>query len=410
MHEVFSKQARALAFLHLHKTGGTALRQIICNKFPVRSSLIDAHLKSNNGIDPNPYALVTGHFGFDYLNKFRTHPIVMTVLRDPLERAVSAYYFYRNRLRADPTFIHSERPAWRNAAMEKFRLLIEKGDIDYFVHEAPDVAEAIIGNAQTRYLAGAADQRAAIPEADLLARARRNLESCEIPGVTARLADTVEMLCRRMGWPPIHETRRDNMNPDRPPAADLDKRTLAQLQKLVPLDAALYRFAEQQFEQRLQSMRAEYPLRTVPIDGFPPAGDFTFDQPIYGHGWYEREAANGAGFCWSGPGTKAVLELALPTAGAHRLEIGIHAILDPLLLAGLTIRVNHRDIDVTVDTQPSMRVLRTVPAPAIDAAHGLARIELELERTIRPCDIVAASPDRRALGIAVSRVRLVPIQ
>jgi len=70
---------------------------------------------------------------------------------------------------------------------------------------------------------------------------------------------------------------------------------LEALAELTALDLDLYRCSEQLIEQREKIARPQKPLSLV----LPNAADFSFDQPIHGHGFHIREFRDGDWYCWT---------------------------------------------------------------------------------------------------------------
>src|SRR5438309_587566 len=88
---------RPVFFLHIPKTAGTALARFFEHRFPAGSIRW-----VNNGAAERERPelldgarLVIGHVGYRFTRLFRQRPVVLTFLRDPVERAVSNYFFYR---------------------------------------------------------------------------------------------------------------------------------------------------------------------------------------------------------------------------------------------------------------------------------------------------------------------------
>jgi hypothetical protein len=80
--------------MHIRKTAGLSFRHLLASRFDAGACLFDAHSIERQGVDPSPYAFVQGHVDFRYVERFRRRPVVFTVLRHPIDRALSAYYFW----------------------------------------------------------------------------------------------------------------------------------------------------------------------------------------------------------------------------------------------------------------------------------------------------------------------------
>ena len=88
---------KRLVFLHLPKTGGTALHQQLLTNFrpeevcPIRfSRLVEQPREALER-----YVFFSGHFNFDHVRHIPGETYVVTVLREPRQRILSNYYFWK---------------------------------------------------------------------------------------------------------------------------------------------------------------------------------------------------------------------------------------------------------------------------------------------------------------------------
>src|SRR5262245_57134001 len=99
-----------LIFLHLPKTGGTSLHHHFSQAFephlicPERFSRLDLLPRQ----ELSQYRYFSGHYTFAQVSLVPEARYIVTVLRDPIERVVSNYYFWRRH---------------RHAVVEEFDLL-----------------------------------------------------------------------------------------------------------------------------------------------------------------------------------------------------------------------------------------------------------------------------------------------
>ena len=83
-----------IAHIHIPKTAGTAFRSAFTRHFKNNSRIFPHYQESKYiGIDRNAYDFYSGHIGFD--TAFNLDADLVTVLRDPLDRFISVYHFWR---------------------------------------------------------------------------------------------------------------------------------------------------------------------------------------------------------------------------------------------------------------------------------------------------------------------------
>ena len=142
------------------------------------------------------------------------------------------------------------------------------------------------------------------------------------------------------------------------------------------------------------------------LPAFPDARNFTFAQPIHGAGWELRRQLRRSWFAWTG--SHARLELTTELAGAALLRVHVEHLVRAEALDGLQMRVNGCPAKWhTTGRQAPLVLEARVPAEAL-ARPGRVTLEFQLAKTFRPRDVHAGSHDDRSLGIAVSRIELVP--
>jgi hypothetical protein len=316
----------------------------------------------------------------------------MTFLRDPVDRAVSAFYFFRSlgREKLD----EEQTIPGLNRCCEL--------SLDEFLEAEPHAARVHLGNIQTwmfsqPHMYHVSPWRA-LTRADL-DEARRNLERVAFVGVTDRFEESILLLCQMCDWPLPDTVPHENRTPVRPKAVAVSLETRAALEELTALDAELYRLGADLFADALGD---------VPLPHLPPAPsriDLTFEDPIPGSGWFDREPCPGGFFCWTG--RAAWLEVRLAGKGELALAVEVRGAVDPAQIDGLTASVNGRPVPMFRSQVGAVhRFEGRVPTESV--ANDRYRVEFRVARTVRPFDVVPGSTDTRELGVAVSRVELGP--
>jgi hypothetical protein len=392
----------ALLFLHIRKTAGTSVTNLLLQRFAANRSLRGAHWRENDGLDPNQFDFVSGHVTFGYRARFRTPPVVLTFLREPVERAVSAWAFFREETPAALAKIVKELPAAEAALRLRFHEQARQITLLELLRREPALARPLLSNEQTRCLLEGApgDLRPPATAAQLQA-ACTNLGRCDVIGLVEEMDASLAWLARRMGWDGL-DARYDNRTNSRPARDAVEPDALEILSEWNRLDLALYEHARQLAAQRRSHAR---PAPAAPLPSLQP---FNFDQPLHGIGWHDREFDARGCFCWTGAAQESWLDFQPPAAGgACRLMAWIAHAVHPEALTGLRIAVNTQPLAVGFRAaEEGVIVEAHVPPSALGGAGERVRISFQTSQRWRPCDLDADSGDRRTLGVALRRIEL----
>jgi hypothetical protein len=384
--------ANPLLFLHVPKASGTSVDAFLANRLPEGSVRRLGHAPEDevaNRRDLGRHACYAGHVTYRLAESFPVRPTVVTILRDPIDRALSQFYYFRSLGRDE---------LLRQRALPGLELACDL-PLGEFLRAAPVAARVHLGNAQTWmlsqeefYLTRPGEKR--LGPADLDA-AKRNLSACAVVGLTERLADSLRLMAHAFGWPAPGSAPWQNRTPDRPAAADLDTETLAQLHELTSLDAELYHFGMGLFEDRFAAASDRLP---VPA-GVGHAASFTFDGPVPGDGWLTRERSDHGAFCWSQ--REAWLEFPLAGTGELSLRFEVLGCVDLSQLDALEVSVNGEPVRPVRDYDPPVH--RFTATARVAPGTGTVRLAFRAP-LVRPCDVTPGSADARKLGVAVRRV------
>ncbi len=100
---------KRLFFLHIHKTAGTSVSRAIESALPddstcpinfeyeyfAQKSFKNEHIENNYWQNKlSNYKFFRGHFGLEIRNRYFPDALVLTFLRDPVERLISCYVFW----------------------------------------------------------------------------------------------------------------------------------------------------------------------------------------------------------------------------------------------------------------------------------------------------------------------------
>ena len=443
-----------LFFMHIPKTAGTTLVQIIEQQF--EESRIARWLYPFRLVDELPgffkeHQYFHGHVEYALMcSLLPRRPMTITILRDPVEQYLSQF---GNNKRVSL----SQIPDWTPEIYEQF----QRTPLSSFVCDPPEILIPVSLNWQNRQakmlaLEFQGDAHGSVAEADLYRRtpmfilptptieaAKVRLNELTFFGITERFQDSLFLMAYTFGWLPTVDY--ENMNTglaQRPRRDDLPTDLLKQIQDLNRIDSELYDYAQHLFEARYEQMCHElveqygrrehapsklplsrdllielldlhYQRRFVERNPAIPALRFKFDRKLSGRNWQVRELGpNNQAFRWSGPGRCSTMDFPIAATSDVWLRLSIFMAITEEVMASLVTKVNDQTIEMTVRrADTGARILEgCVSQEVLRRRPGCARVSLEVERTLRPSEIIPASKDNRLLGIALNCVEFEPIR
>jgi Wzt C-terminal domain/Sulfotransferase family len=247
---------RPIAFCHIPKTGGTSLQQFIADAYGAES--VSEHVDSENystAIRASArYSVIIGHFWFRPGEILDPSRLNFTVLRDPIDRILSHFYFSR---RLDST-IHPSAP-------ERF--------MDFPAYAVSELSSVrnVTSNFQTRLLAPLGLPQTAVDPTDneLLLAAQRAIDSFDFVGIFQELEDTAACIACLAHISMSTEIPRQNVTRVRPAIADISDVVRRRLESLNELDRQLYSYASRRFLQNRRRLFVtsvnESATRPIPV-------------------------------------------------------------------------------------------------------------------------------------------------
>lgn len=231
-------------FTHIPKTAGTAVRkQLLYPNIPVNRRGESRGYWELLRKEWSDCWWLEGHFPYGihrYMRGLPGKPIYFTMLRDPLEQAISYYYFIHScSTQPDSSYKH---PLYDQA--RRFDL------VDFY-------AQPEHQNIQTRFLAGCLWDRLrnhrllSVIDHSLLATAKEHLlnrYSCF--GLVSNFEISLRMFGRLFGWEVNIPDRKVKKTRDRPAVEDLARASRRTLREHLHLDVALYEFANCHFSRQ----------------------------------------------------------------------------------------------------------------------------------------------------------------
>ncbi len=243
--ELKQRKFNHLFFLHIPKAGGSTLHNILEKSYKGKSILtLKPDIVHPNGntslrylnmvqkkiqqIDPdelNKYHLIKGHFYFGIHNKINSSYKYITIIRNPIERIISLYYFIKRR----------KNNAFYNLTNQISLYDFVKGNFE-------------INNLQTKMLVG--EKFHSFDENSLINIAQNNINNhFHLVGITERLDEFLILLNKELGIKLI-TYRIQNKSQNKPSIIDIDKRTKNLILKKNEIDYELYNYVKEKFLNR----------------------------------------------------------------------------------------------------------------------------------------------------------------
>lgn len=417
-----------LCFIHIPKTAGTTLTSILDSKFSRDEICPEVFLRKLQDYSPEQlaaYRLFRGHFSYDIGRCLPRSPHMITMLRDPVERVISAYEFMKTCI-----IIHPQAAI----TQQKARSLPLK---DYI----RDPAISGVINGQTRQIAGRAwrgDVRSV--ETDWLHGAQEHLDSFAFVGLTEQFNESMALLNYTFGWSPLQQIQRLMVGSKRLKREQLTAEELEIILEYNQLDVALYSYAKTLFERRYQTMltrlerygpalssteksttreddaqqqQLEHHYEACFIQAHPAPMcqlTFTFDQGFSGSGWHGWEGeGRHLPFRWTGPGTEATLDFPPLVPDKYVVELRVINAVTPEVLSSLQLRINQTPLHlISLYCDEDTAVLRgSIPETAvIDAPFTRLTFSVGQTRSLQSANPTVA--DRRSVGVAIDLVQIYP--
>jgi hypothetical protein len=229
-----SRPQERLVFLHVPKTGGMALRAFIQGHFDRPNRMIVSDEQKDLHPELLEQSFISGHFGYQTLDKIAPPFVSVIVLREPIARCLSFYSFFRYEgpvADASPADL-AEHARLRSLSLEEYA--VRGGQ----------------NNLAVSMLAGDEGD-----DAERLTRAKARLRRFDVVGVHEDLWAAAVMLSFRMGWSLPDELPQANITEGgRIHESKVDEHILAELRSRNRLDAELHTFAKELAAERWTRM------------------------------------------------------------------------------------------------------------------------------------------------------------
>ncbi len=260
-----SEDGWPLYYLHVPHSAGTTLSAILERRYAddelFPGGLLPSILDLSAG-ELSRFRLFRGHFGLVLPARLGWRLRVITLLRDPLEQALALFGF----MRRSPTHYFHDRVNRPGYGISDFlhdpvcRPLIENHMTRFLAFEPTGAHwawEAPIDRSDPRYAQAVFELcPMGMDGGELRDRAAATLARLDVVGITERLDETLVLLARAMGWPPLGPPSHLNATPGRVRFCDLDEADADRLRRLKALDVDVYAMAVDRMAADLQLVAA----------------------------------------------------------------------------------------------------------------------------------------------------------
>lgn len=224
---------RQLYYLHFPKTAGTAFAQHLVPVLGNRLSLAD--WKTLEGEDVSQYSWIHGHMYYEQIERVVKNPILMTMLRHPIERIYSLYRF------------HGRRPndtMYDLANSISFHEFVEKRiGSQVYVSMLSDQIENDGSN--FKVITGYKGR-------ERLDIALERLERFDVIGITEYFDYSLLMLAAELNIEPFWQTSRANSAPTPTLREDIPDETIKLIRQVAAADIEIYDRAVELFKSRIK--------------------------------------------------------------------------------------------------------------------------------------------------------------
>jgi Galactose-3-O-sulfotransferase len=220
-------------FSHIPKAAGSTLLEILRAQYR-RGELLELYDVSGAARDAKLAALapevrmIAGHHNFSLRSRVPRPCHCLTLLRDPIELAISLFYY----IRSSPTHVQHAQVVSGELTLRQLAHLER--------------------NRQATWIAG--ERKATtLPDDEVLARATAQLLAEDVTfGLAEAFDESVVLFSRALGWT-VRPYLSRNLTRDRPRRGQLSADDLAAIEESAAIDLALYRFAQERFAERVRA-------------------------------------------------------------------------------------------------------------------------------------------------------------
>ncbi len=248
-----SAEGWPLVFIHIPKCSGTSFENYLatCSYFEGRSSCFTHTSPLGHREDFSDFVnrnastpFIYGHIPYRDYKKFFPHALILTFLRDPVQRTISQYKSWH-----DPRNFHDQDPHYITATQELKETIefSQKATLEEFVKtDNPIIKSGALHNIQTTMLSSCKGVSLDIH----LESARDNLTKCNFFGITEYFNDSIAVFRSLFIDAPHYAIESSQENRSRIELNDISSKVLDVIREKVAHDISLYEYAKNIFRER----------------------------------------------------------------------------------------------------------------------------------------------------------------
>jgi hypothetical protein len=252
--------ASRVFFMTVPKCAGTSIAVFLSSLFPHEEicPAPPAGIWVYRPEDVADYRLFQGHFDHDFISNFNEVGVQLTILREPSERLVSLYDFWRS---YSWDYIHHNLPPLptNGPAVAKSCSFAE------FLRTANPFVRTQIDNAAARQILGSEFERLVHDRDLLIERCLRQLETFDWVGITEEFQTSLQCLSNLFAAPcsnlDIRRNRTyeaDAVGTERVTKTEPGSHELALMQRLTDIDCIIYDHARKMLVERYVNTAPRY--------------------------------------------------------------------------------------------------------------------------------------------------------
>jgi hypothetical protein len=237
-----------LIFLHIPKTGGSTMRSVIAHQYS-SCAVYTIEVPSPEGIEEfkklpeekrAQIKVLQGHMGFGLHRYLHGSCTYFTILRDPVERIISRYYYELSK---------SPPPAYMYSAGERTSRLLT---IEEYIRSG---FNKLVENGQTRLLSASEGKIYDVGfgqcSREMLAEAIKNLQNHFVSfGILEKFDESLILLRRKLGWRfPFYVRKRVTQRSSG--QRDISESARQVIGSMNKLDVELYEWGKQKLREEI---------------------------------------------------------------------------------------------------------------------------------------------------------------